>query len=390
MESDAPTNPGNTPPPLQAGPETPPPLLPPLIPQAPARPRKERKGRGWLIAACLFGLLLLAAGLLHFTHLFGFHTGSTKKARTAGRVYEESVVEDNDSNNKIAVLEVEGIIAGFDVDGGNQNLVNAIKDQLELAAEDKAVKAVLLKINSPGGEVLASDDIYRAIERFQKHTGKPVIASMGTLAASGGYYISAACRWIVAHELSITGSIGVIMHGYNYRGLMDKVGVQPMVFKSGQFKDMMSGDKRESEIQPEERKMMQDLVDETYRKFKKVIADGRGAAEARNRNSSEPGRTLVNGWETQYADGRILSGRQAFEFGFVDEIGSFEDAVERARNIAGIRDANLVRYQQPFDIANLFHLFGKAESRGIKVDIGVSLPRILPGRLYFIAEPFLH
>src|SRR5262245_15714229 len=106
-------------------------------------------------------------------------------------------------------------------------MVEFIQDQFKFAARDSRFKAVLLKVDSPGGEVLASDDIYRAIQDFQKESGKPVVASMGSLAASGGYYVSAPCRWIVANELTITGSIGAIFHSFNYRGLMATAGLRP-------------------------------------------------------------------------------------------------------------------------------------------------------------------
>src|SRR5262249_53255664 len=147
----------------------------------------------------------------------------------------------NHSPNKIAVVPVEGIITSMDP--GGFTMTRVIEEQLKLASRDDRVKAVVLKVNSPGGEVMASDDIHNAIIKFQKDTGKPVIASMGSLAASGGYYVSAPCRWIVANELTLTGSIGVIMQAFNYRGLMDKVGLRPETFKSGKYKDMLSGSK---------------------------------------------------------------------------------------------------------------------------------------------------
>ncbi|MGZ4988754.1 MAG: S49 family peptidase, partial [Limisphaerales bacterium] len=154
---------------------------------------------------------------------------------------EEVVLEPSSSRNKIAVVEVEGII----MSAGERSALTMpefIREQLKAAKADDDVKAVVLKINSPGGEVLAADEINAAIKDFQQTSSKPVIASMGTLAASGGYYVAAPCRWIVANELTITGSIGVIMHGYNYRGLMNKLGIKPDIFKSGKFKDMLSGD----------------------------------------------------------------------------------------------------------------------------------------------------
>jgi protease-4 len=209
---------------------------------------------------------------------------------------------------------------------------------------------------------------------------------MGGLAASGGYYVSVPCRWIVANELTITGSIGVIMHSYNYRGLLNKVGVRPEVFKSGKFKDMLSGEKPEEEILPEERQMIQALIDETFDKFKKVVAAGR---ELANEVNGDDGRKLVENWR-EYADGRVFSGKQAYEYGFVDELGNFDTAVERARALAGIRDANLVQYQQPFSLGNLFRVFGQSESRAVKLDLGLQLPNLQVGRLYFLSPTVLH
>src|SRR5262249_40285778 len=160
--------------------------------------------------------------------------------------------------------------------------------------------------NSPGGEVLASDDIYSAIQQFQNEHKKPVVASMGSLAASGGYYVSAPCRWIVANELTITGSIGVILHGYNYRGLMNKVGGRPLVYKSGRFKDMLSGEKDLDSITPaekadleEENGMVNKMINETFDRFKKIVAEGRRMANNRNGSDKDStmGRPLDTNWE---------------------------------------------------------------------------------------------
>ena len=229
---------------------------------------------------------------------------------------EEVTLRDNDSKNKVAVIDLAGLIASFSVDASGNNMVESIRRQFKWAREEDDVKAVLFRINSPGGEVLASDHIYEIIRDFQDECDKPVVAVMGAVAASGGYYVAAPCNWIVAHELTITGSIGVIMQGYNLRNLMDKVGVRPMVFKSGKHKDMLSYDKREEDITPEERKIVQDLIDETFARFKKIVREGR---DLENRNKPGGGKALADGWET-YADGRILSGTQALGQGFVDQL----------------------------------------------------------------------
>jgi protease-4 len=303
---------------------------------------------------------------------------------------EEVVLENNNSRHKIVLVPLEGLIMDQGLGAGRPGLVKLVKDQLEAAGEDPRVKAVVLKVSSPGGEVLASDEISQAIAEFQEEQGKPVIAAMGSLAASGGYYVSAPCRWIVAHELTITGSIGVIMQTYNYRGLMDKVGVRPEVFKSGKFKDMLSGSKKEEEITDEERAMVQQLIDDTFRRFKDVVREGRNEAFEQNRNNSEEkGRRLVEDWEN-YADGRILSGREAYERGFVDELGDMDTARERALKLAGIQSANMVQYRQVFDLSSFFQLFGQSEQdRTIQVDWGVQPPRLEPGRLYFLSPTYV-
>ena len=387
MENDLP--PSN--PPSSATPP-PPPLPPPLIVTPTvlvAQPRKT--GRGWMIAA------IVLAVVLAFTigsRLVGSLFEAVASAEGIGGTphLQEVTLERHQSSDKIAVIPVEGIITGSSRDGSGYNMVELIEDQLKLAAKDDQVKAVLLKVNSPGGEVLASDDIYNAIIKFQNEHNKPVVASMGSLAASGGYYVSAPCRWIVANELTITGSIGVIMHTYNYRGLMNKVGMRPMVYKSGKFKDMLSGEKDLENATPaqkaemeEEDAMVNKMVNETFAKFKSVIAEGRKFSSNRNQQNKdgETGRELNSKW-TSLADGRILSGKEALENGFVDELGNWRAAIRRAEKLAGIRDADLITYQVPFSLGNLFSLFGQSQTKSIKLDLGIDIPKLGAG-LYYLA-----
>ncbi len=354
----------------------------------PPRPRKASKSRAWLwlivALGCAFIGILFVAGSL--TQTLSRMSLGAKAGRQSGRLLDEILVESNGSRNKIAIIDVQGIISSAPWDRAGRNMVELIADELKVAAEDDAVRAVILKVDSPGGEVLASDDISRAITEFQEDTDKPVIAAMGGLAASGGYYVSAPCRWIVANELTITGSIGVIMHSFNYRGLLDKVGLYPQVFKSGKFKDMLSGSKNLNETDPQEREMIQSMIDETFAKFKSVVAEGRGRAAKENQGE---GRELVKDW-ADYADGRVLTGKQAFELGFVDQLGNFETAVAQAKTLADIREANLIRYQERFDLSHLFSLFGRSESRSLKIDFGMDLPKLQAGKLYFLSPTFVH
>ncbi|HTR41041.1 MAG TPA: signal peptide peptidase SppA, partial [Pseudomonadales bacterium] len=266
-------------------------------------------------------------------------------SQEAGPQIEEQLLKDNNSDNKIAVITVNGIITSHDADSDGNNMVEVVKAEFEAAKKDSEVRAVILKVDSPGGEVMAADDMYRVIKKFQEDpNGKPVICSMGSLAASGGYYISAPCRWIVADELTLTASIGVIMETVNYRGLMDKIGVEPYVFKSGLYKDMLSGMRSTNEIPEGEHAMVQDLIDQTYDRFKTVVATGRNAAHDKNKDE---GRMLASDW-TKYADGRVVSGSQAYQLGLVDQLGTFQDAVDRTKKIAGIDSANLVEYHEVY------------------------------------------
>jgi protease IV len=338
-----------------------------------------------VVAILLAGFLGLSL-LVNLQQFFSGITGRSTRLAAGPQDMEEVILEHNRSRHKIAVVEISGMIMGDALNRRGLGMVSQVRDQLLRAAQDDAVRGVVLRIYSPGGEVLASDEISQLIREFQDETGKPVVASMGALAASGGYYVAAPCQWIVANELTITGSIGVIMQGYNYRGLLDKLGVRPQVYKSGKFKDMFSPARSEEDIPEEERRMIQELVDQTFQRFKEVVREGRGTAEAVN---GDTGRPLAPGWET-YADGRILSGLQAWEQGFVDELGNLDTAVGRVRRLTGIPDANLVRYQRPLDFASLFQLLGERENRSVKLDLGVEAPRLNPGILYFLpaALPF--
>jgi protease-4 len=377
-----------------SSPGLPPPLAPPPIITPPPL-SKPRKSRGWMIFAIILLVLLFISLFGNFTQFIsrafssGFSRGSfrTSMVREVGPRLEECLLEDNGVRGKIAVVTINGIITDNARNQTGNNMVDVIKAQLDRAKDDDRVKAVILKVDSPGGEVMASDEINKAVADFQDKSRKPVVCSMGSLAASGGYYVSAPCRWIVANDLTITGSIGVILHTWNYRGLMDKVGLAPVTYKSGLYKDMLSGDRSTNEIPAEERVMVQGLIDETYQKFKNVVASGRNAAHEKNKTE---GHALINNW-TNYADGRVLSGTQAFKYGFVDELGNFDDAVKTTKKIAGITKANLIEYRERYDISEFLRLFGQSgAAHDIKLDLGLEMPKLQAGQLYFLSPTFVN
>ena len=208
---------------------------------------------------------------------------------------------------RVAVVEIEGII----VDGAT-----AVRELRE-HADNPSVKAVVLRVNSPGGVVAPTQEIFAAIQRVRKG-GKPVIASFGAVAASGGYYVGTAADRIYANPGTLTGSIGVVMQMANIEGLLKKVGVEYVVVKAGSYKDMGNFART---MTPEERKILQALLDDVYSQFVDAVAEGRG---------------LDRKEVLAFADGRIYSGQQAQALKMVDDLGGFEDAVEAAGKLANI------------------------------------------------------
>ena len=244
---------------------------------------------------------------------------------------QEIVLVPSGAKDKIAVIDVEGMISTVIGSGPftrEKNAVSAVYVRLKRAAEDPSVKAVLLRLDTPGGEVTASDIIYHEVLRFKDETAKPVVGLMMGVAASGGYYVASACDVIMAHPTSLTGSIGVISVFPSLEGLMDKIGVKVEVVKSGEAKDS-GGIFRD--MTEEERKIFQGIIDQYYGNFLDVVALNRG-----EKISPEELKRA--------ADGRVFTARQALELGLIDEIGYLDDALRRVRALAGLRSAEVVGY----------------------------------------------
>lgn len=209
---------------------------------------------------------------------------------------------------RVALIKIEGVLLL------SENIVEEIRNY----AEDSSVKAIVLRIDSPGGGVVPSQEIYNSVKSARKE-GKKVVVSMGSVAASGGYYIAAAADKIVANPGTLTGSIGVKMEFANLEKLLEKIGVKGMVVKAGEYKDIASPYR---EMTPQEKQLLQDVIDDVHTQFIRAVAEGRGMQEGEVR---------------AIADGRIFTGQQAMGLKLVDKLGDLEDSIELAGGLAGIK-----------------------------------------------------
>jgi protease IV len=269
------------------------------------------------------------------------------------------------SLDKIAVITMRGLISSSIPGNVSDSMVDDMRAALQQARDDSRVKAIVLEIDSPGGEVTASDEIYSALVKARAR--KPVVVYMDTLAASGGYYVSCGGKFLMANETTITGSIGVIIQTLNYEQLFNKVGLASVIFKSGKFKDMLNGARP---ITPEERDLVQNFIMKTYDKFLGIVAKERNLPADLLRNT--------------IADGRILSGKEAFENKLIDGLGELDDAFRKAKELGNAPDAKVVKYGPPFSLSRFLRIFGEAESK-IELQLPKQLvPQLESGRAYFL------
>ena len=322
------------------------------VPPSCTPPRRRRRWRGLLIGGAIaLGLLFLTAGTIAVVLVVSLGDSGGGTAAAPQTFREEYVSGEGDA--KIAVVPVEGVIGSQETTGALSTPAatpETLRDQLTQAAEDEGVEAVIIEVNSPGGGVVASDEMHQGILDFKEESEKPVVVSMDETAASGGFYIATAADSIVANETTLTGSLGVIFSYLNYGEAADKLGLQEEVIKSGEFKDIGSPTREPTE---EEREILQNLVMESYDGFVDVIVEGRDLPEDRVR---------------ELADGRIYSGRQARELGLVDELGNLDTAARVSRELADVEEATVVRYTQDPGLVELFQarLAATPESEALK------------------------
>ena len=286
--------------------------LSPATPPAQAQPAPRRGAAFWLKLLAGLYALSLAAAVLVISRADAARKAAPKDidlSKLAGL---------SKKKDGVAVIPIMGVISQSNSSRAWERGSEQTAKRIRTLADKKDVKAIVLDINTPGGSVGAVQEIYSAILKAKAETKKPFIARFGEVSASGGYYVAAACDKIVSHPGTITGSIGVIFSVGNLEGMMKKVGYKSEVIKSGKFKDIGS---MAREMTPEERKLLQGMIDDSYDQFVTAVSEGRKMPVEKVK---------------ELADGRIYTGRQAIGNGLVDTLGDLRDAVDMAGQAAGL------------------------------------------------------
>lgn len=299
-------------------------------------------------------------------------------AGSDGVLLEKQVLADKDASAlspKIALINAEGLIAHAPEPGliaGAWSTVDEVVSRLQKAEEDGTVRGVVLRVNSPGGTVAASESLYNELRSFRERTGKPIVVSMAEVAASGGYYISLAADRVVAQPSSITGSIGVIIQTMNFSKGMAMIGIESRAVKSGANKDLANPFEP---IRDEQYAVLQSTVDDFYENFRALVRARRPGVD--------PSRfdTLT--------DGRIFTGRQALDAGLVDSLGGLREAFEEAKRLLEIENAQLVKYHPEGRTPSSPYASGQAPpiSEGVNMNLRLPGAMSLPSGFYYLWSP---
>jgi len=278
------------------------------------------------------------------------------------------------AGNKIVIIEVEGMLLNAKTGGflqAQENDVSLFAQQLKKAEKDPAVKAIVLRVNSPGGTVSASDLMYDEVKRFKKLTNKPVVASGQDIVASGAYYVSCSADKIVVQPTSVIGSIGVIFNTFDLTGTMDKIGARTNVIKSGPLKDMGSPFKA---MDDNERAVMQGMVNEYYGLFKSIVKSNRKLDDV----------TLA-----AVTDGRVFTGSRSVELHLADQAGLLPDAIQLAKDLSHSPGARVVLYKRPYGYSGSIYAHSQEEPPKASVtEFNLIAPRtFLPTGFYYLWNP---
>ncbi len=321
---------------------------------------KKKKGSGWKIFWGIVIVLSILANGIMFIGIIGMAAvmsaggGGGGSFRNDG--IEEKVLVDGSHRQKIAVVNLVGIIDG--------QMSDWVRRQVEHAESDKSVKGVILRINSPGGGVSASDQIHYYISQFKEKTNKPVLGFMQSVAASGGYYSAVACDEIMSEPTTITGSIGVIMNYLVVKELLEeKLGINPITIKSGKRKDWPSMFHEPSDEQKDY--LNETIVIPAYDRFVNLVDEGRT--------------NLAEYQVRELADGSIFTAPEAMKKGLIDEIGYFDSAVDKAQSMAGISNAQVIEYREIFSFWTMMGAQSKNPTINIESELldKLAAPRLL-------------
>ncbi len=314
----------------------------------------------------LWVIVLMLLGSLGMNFLLTVVVAAQHSDSSTIEGYQEVVLdgERDDSEDRIVVIPISGMI--MDVPG--TGMVAELERLLRQLKKDEHIKAIIVDVDSPGGGVTASDTIYHDLLKFKTDQKIQAVALFGDVAASGGYYVAMSCDHIIAHETSITGSIGVISRFYNVKELMDKIGVSVKTIKSlndegrESFKDMGSPYRA---MRPAEEKLLQGLITEMWGRFTQVVADGR------------KGKLTLKEIQ-KLADGRVFTGPQALKAKLIDAIGYREDAYAMARKLSQSEKAVVVQYKKESGLSDLFALGASSQAQKLVADLpGGQGPRFM-------------
>jgi protease-4 len=346
--------------------------VPPIGGRAPQKVvyvEKPAKKSGWRIFWRLVLVLSVMANMFMFLLLIAVSATAVFAAGQDSFYVEETVAKGNKSN-KVVMIRLEGVITG-------KTSIEVCK-QIKAARADKNVKALIIRTNTPGGGVAASDQINHEITRYRNETNKPVIAFMQSVAASGGYYTSVACDTIIAEPTVITGSIGVIMQVFGMQELFeDKLGIKPVTIKSGEKKDWPNMFK---DMTAEQKEYLEGkIIMPAYERFVDLVFKGRKEAVL------NAGRSDVLTYEEVrvLADGSIYGAQEALEKDLIDEIGYIEDVINTVRSLTGLSSVHVVEYVKPFSLSNLM---GVETKLGINIDTKL-IDEVTTPRLQYLWKP---
>lgn len=325
---------------------------------------RKRSSTGLWIAVILLAVLLMFSVMVNLGVLAVTFVGREVAAST-GPFHKRSHLQEEWTEGKgdlkVLRLDLSGVIMrgspGGGLFGGGIDMVESMKRKIKAAEEDRNVRAIVLEVNSPGGAVTSTDEIYKALMDF-KQSGKDrrVIAFVRDMAVSGSYWVSVAGDRIIAEPTSVIGSIGVLLQSYNWSDLSKKIGVTDTTIKSGENKDLLNPFRKTS---PEQKELLQRVIDGNFDLFKEVVRENRGL----NREDLD----LI-------ADGRIMTAHRALETGLIDQIGYWDDVMACTKEVLGVENFRTIRYRQR---RNLFEVFASATARELGSLFRAKAPRLM-------------